>query len=145
MYGCIKNRIILRRGIKTYLSQYSKDNQGNKTNQLKLATIKEEIVDEMNRCSLNEKFVSTTIHMNYYNSGNEKVSTAGIPAPVVATDKANEKIIWIVTEELIKKNPFISAESLPAALTAINSFMKFHRTSLTVFKEFGIKVEGLQQ
>lgn len=111
------------------------------TNKLELAAIPENVVDEMNKITLINKFIPTTIDMNRYRTGSNKVPTAGIPAAVAATDRVDEKTVWIVTEILVLENPFISLEALPAALGAIRSFMRFHPTSLVVFKECGVNVE----
>jgi len=115
------------------------------TNELELAKIPEEIVNEMNKISLINKYIQTTIDMNDYKSDKKKVSTAGIPAAVAVTDRVDEKTVWTVTSMLLLKNPFIPQKTLPDALTAIQCFMRYHPTSLNVFKEFGVKMEPWQR
>ena len=109
-------------------------------NELQLASIPEEVVDEMNKISL-IRYIPTSIDMNDYNSGNKKVPTAGIPAVVVATDRVAENTVSEVTKILLLNNPFIPKERLPVALTAIHSFMGFHPAALKVFGKFGIELK----
>lgn len=102
---------------------------------LQLVSIPENIVDKMSEVNVFIEYIPTEIDMSKYESDRqEKVSTAGIPAAVAATDKAKPEMVHYVAMMLLK-NPLIDREILPGALKAVRSFMRFHPVALELLEK----------